>query len=787
MEGRQSIDFGQLGDVIKTAYQTGIHNAGKKSFNDKPWFDEECKRARKYSFAWLKMFRSTSEDFFRRLYIEANSKYKDLCKTKKKLHYEAEAKKLSEYKNSADFWRCVAKLNGKKFIISETLGPDTLCQHFSQLLNPITDPCTFHFAQTSFESEELDAPITVAEINAAYKSLKDGKAPGSDGIPTEFYKYGTPELTKMLEALFNNVLEHGVVPQQFKEALIFPVFKKGCRSQPSNYRGISFLNGSYKVFTTVLQKRLTSWININSLLKEFQAGFRSGYSTVDQIFVLKSIAEAYAAQRKKLYVFFVDFRAAFDSINRGSLMYKLFAKGMSKKFGRVIQNIYEETLVAVWNGENASNWFKTNAGVRQGCTLSPLLFALFIDDIVDSLPGGIEFAGIVIKALLFADDIVLMANSPETLQRMINRLYEFCKMWSLIINLEKSKVMIFKKGGGRRCCNEKWFLSGEQIEVVKKYNYLGMIFTQNLSMEDHLKCKLQKAKIAINTTWRKCFANKYIAHSSKFRVFEAVSESTMLYAAQVWGGSRFEEVEKLLRFYIKRIFRLPPNTPNYAIMLETGLSPLATKTLKLQVDYILKVFNMSSERLPRKVALEALRCNTGWYTKWNDLAHACGISLDLDEANMESWKPKLYQLIAAVDLNFRQQWEREASESLHRSIYSQLNYNLGDRNYFHDDNSCEEISLMIKLRAELLPLNYQPHREDLPVLCNICNMAEREDIFHFVGRCPTLRETRRHFFGVDRISDEQILNMLNELNVTLLFAYCKTALAYRQRIITESF
>lgn len=150
-----------------------------------------------------------------------------------------------------------------------------------------------------------------------------------------------------------------------------------------------------------------------------------------------------------------------------------------------------------------SESFPTRFGVRQGCTLSPSLFALFIDDITDFLPGGIEFAGMIIKALLFADDIVLLACSPESLQLMINRLCEYCCAWNLTVNLDKSKIMIFKKGGGRPCSIEKWFYSGESIEVVKEYKYLGVYFTPNLSMEKHLTEKLAKAKMAIKEMFYK--------------------------------------------------------------------------------------------------------------------------------------------------------------------------------------------------------------------------------------------------------------------------------------------
>lgn len=355
------------------------------------------------------------------------------------------------------------------------------------------------------------------------------------------------------------------------------------------------------------------------------------------------------------------------------------------------------------------------------------------------------------------------------------------------MNLNKSKVMIFKKGGGRICANERWSYNEEVIEVVQEYRYLGVCFTKNLRMEKHLKEKLVKAKNAIGATWKNCFASKHIVHSSKFRVFEAVSESIMLYASQVWGYKQFELVEKLLRFYVKRIFRLPSNTPNYIVMLETGLSPLFIRTLKLHIDYIIKVLHMSNERLPRKAALEVIHRRSSWYAEWMELAQWCGIQLNLDIENLNDWKGSLYKLIEATDIKYREKYIQEATTSVHRALYSRLCHNLGQRNYFRDENSVEQISMMVRLRGELLRLNYVPHREDLPVLCHLCNQKEREDVLHFLGRCPVLMESRRFFFGCNALTEEEMLSHLNEMEVSKLFNYCKVALAYREMIINETF
>ena len=95
--------------------------------------------------------------------------------------------------------------------------------------------------------------------------------------------------------------------------------------------------------------------------------------------------------------------------------------------------------------------------------------------------------------------------------------------------------------------------------------------------------------------------------------------------------------------------------------------------------------------------------------------------------------------------------------------------------------------MMVRLRGEILQLNFVPHRDDLPVLCNLCNQREREDVFHFLGRCPVLKETRRFFFGCNVLNEDEMLSYLNEMEAPKLFNYCKIALAYRERVINEMF
>ena len=300
----------------------------------------------------------------------------------------------------------------------------------------------------------------------------------------------------------------------------------------------------------MLLSRITNWVDENKHLSVYQSGFRSGFSTTDNIFVINTIIQDFQLRQRKLYIFFVDFKAAFDTIDRKALYFKLNQLGMSTKMLRIIKELYNGSKSAVWDGTKALEWFETKTGLKQGCLLSVMLFFLFIDDVTSCLPAGINIANKVIKCLLYADDLILLAESPESLQLMINKLNEYCNSWNLIINLDKSKVMVAGCSRGRCSQREKWYCGRENIEVVKTYKYLGIDVTPTFNMKQHLSSKLIKTKNAINISWNLLLRKKEVPNSAKYKVYEGVLRSMMCYGAQVWGFQEFEEVEKLQRFFI---------------------------------------------------------------------------------------------------------------------------------------------------------------------------------------------------------------------------------------------
>ena len=276
------------------------------------------------------------------------------------------------------------------------------------------------------------------ELNQVINNCKSKKAPSIDRIPFEFYKKFPDIGLQTLLDCFNNIFITGEVPKSFKKAVIFPLHKKGDKAVVSNYQGISFLNCIGKVFTGLLLLRLEHWIEVNNLLNEFQAGFRRGYSTIDNIFNIYNIVNLKLPyKRNKVYAFFVDFSSAFDRISREALWYKLDELGLSTRMKTVLRNSYIGTESAVWNREGYLNFFTTERGVAQGSVTIPTLFALYLHDLHEALDEGIWIEQLNIRVLLYADDIVILALHPKQLQTMIYNLEKYTDKWDLEVNLNK--------------------------------------------------------------------------------------------------------------------------------------------------------------------------------------------------------------------------------------------------------------------------------------------------------------------------------------------------------------
>jgi hypothetical protein len=225
---------------------------------------------------------------------------------------------------------------------------------------------------------------------------------------------------------------------------------------------------AYKLYCSVLNNRLIEWLDEREVIKDEQNGFIKGRSTIDHISTLTSIIETRKKCKLSTFVSFIDFKKAYDTIVRYLLFNKLDNLGLSSKFMLALKAIYSNIECCVRLDGHTTDWFSVNAGLKQGCVLSTVMFNIFINNLIDdikSLNIGIDIDGEKIAISLYADHVVLMAENTEDMQQLINVLDIWCNNNCFKVNLSKSKVMHFRNPSVNRSSNQ-FILNGEVFDYV---------------------------------------------------------------------------------------------------------------------------------------------------------------------------------------------------------------------------------------------------------------------------------------------------------------------------------
>ncbi|XP_067143065.1 uncharacterized protein [Centruroides vittatus] len=388
------LTFEILDDLIKSSFSDWYQRSVGTCIS---WFDVDCRLSIARRNQALKRMRRAKigNSIAVGNFIKERNITRNLCRAKKKLFLKRMNSNLASG-DSKQFWRSINFFIGRKR--SELPALDWV-SYFARKFcfrQYLPDIAVYNWC-VNLQDDLLDTEITEQEVNKVLVSMKNGTAPGIDGIPAELYK-NHPELVGYLASLFNNVYQSGIIPLDWRICKIIPIFKKRRKDLPENYRPISLLPTISKVFCKILGKRLVMWLNKFEVLSDFQ-------------------------------------------------------------------------------------------GVKQGCVLSPLLFNLYLFPLVSKLIaselGGIDLLGTEVKVLTYADDLVVMADSPLGLQRLIDILEMALQELNLSVNINKSKIMVFRNGG-KHSKRENWFLQEGKIEVVDEYKYLGVFFQSNGRFSKHL-------------------------------------------------------------------------------------------------------------------------------------------------------------------------------------------------------------------------------------------------------------------------------------------------------------
>ena len=620
----------------------------------------------------------------------------------------------------------------------------------------------------------LNTNITSIEVKDAAWRLKRRKSVGVDLLPNEILKNNY--LTRILQALFQKCFDAGLVPSAWTKAIIKPIPKAADSDPriPANYRGISLLSCLSKMFTSILNRRITNHINANNGLVEEQNGFRAGRSCVEHIFCLQSMIQTRQVDKLSTFVTFIDFSKEFDRVNRESLLYKLlhYPYPIDGKMYHIIKALYSNTMSCVKINELGTEWFETLQGVRQGDNLSPTLFALFVNDLameIKAMNVGVKVGERQVPILLYADDVAIISETETDMQAMLNVVREWCNKWNMSVNLTKTKAMHFRIPNSN-LTQTKFLFGNDEVKYVKYYKYLGVYFDEFLNFDFHKQEISDSGLNALGGLIQKYKNIECMSHRSYKRYFDTCVWPVVDYGAEVWGYNSGSSIESVQTKAIRIFLGVHKFAAHLAISGDIGWIPCEVKLKISTLRLWNKLVKMEDSRLP-KIIFNHIFENKGskWIDSIQDVCNELGFHLSSTRMfDIDLCKSSLMD-------TFKHKWATQSSNKPKLRSYVQFKQHYFTENYINLNLNREQRSILAQVRCGTLPLKIETGRfVGTPKenrLCDICNNGQVEDEFHFIFYCEFYSNERNEFYDTIKQKYLNFDNILDAPKLRCLFTF----------------
>ena len=382
----------------------------------------------------------------------------------------------------------------------------------------------------------------------ALKNLPSKVSYGPDGIPPLLLKMTRSSIAKPLCRIFNDSLSTGSIPDQWREAKIVPIYKKkGENSDPSNYRPVSLTVAASKVFERIIKDEMMQFLRTNNLITSKQHGFLSRRSTLTN--VLRTLNSWFKARshHKIVHCVYIDFAKAFDTVSHPKLIHKLSMYGFAGNLLTWIKAFLTDRTQYVMVENCKSRTCPVFSGVPQGTVLGPLLFMMYVNDLVDCVQTA--------DISLYADDAKIFDFLPSNvrqsylLQEDLRRVHEWSNTWQLSVAIQKCSVFVF----GNYVDAPQYFLGNVQLDVTREINDLGFMLSQNQKFSAHC-AKISKRALRLSAHIFRVFKTR----KTKFllKMFETYVRPIVECGVQVWSPHLLKDIdviEKVQRSFTKRI------------------------------------------------------------------------------------------------------------------------------------------------------------------------------------------------------------------------------------------
>jgi len=570
----QQLDHNQPINTIYEQFTNAIHQAAHNSIGTKvtkhkpkPWWKKSLNKyvytARKHYRKW----RKTKKPADRIQWQQSNAVKRKAINTAKKVYTNQLSKQLNT-STPTTFWKQWSKItktpatkklpilqhNNQHITNIETKlellnnnfikppqHPPQLDHQFHQQIETYITNIDNDDMKSPLNQTNLNAPITINEIQQATKRLKNNKAMGPDNIHNQLITNGGPIMHQSLQQLFNISLNQGILPTQWKMANICAIPKPSRDpTKVTNYRPISLLSCVGKLMERVLSFRLTNYLQQHQLITKHQHGFQPNKRTTDLLtYFVESIYKSFDL-KSATHAAFLDISKAYDSVWRNGLIFKLHQQfHLRGKLYKWLTDFLQNRWCRVHNNQHYSTWQQPTVGVPQGAVLSPILFIMYINDIPSTITNTTRIG-------MFADDIALwtppepkysLTRITNNLQQDLDNIFSWSTKWKLLFNPNKCSIITFTKL--RTVPPPNLQLNNTQIPTTTdSAKYLGIWFDPKLTWNQHItKTKLKATKRILQLS-QFTGINWGITYKTILHLYKTIVLPILDYGCFLWDGSK---------------------------------------------------------------------------------------------------------------------------------------------------------------------------------------------------------------------------------------------------------
>ena len=729
--------------------------------------------------------------------LKVKKAYNKILRSEKRKNKLIKLHQLKIAKDSHDHKKYWELINQQKVQKKNKVISDLKAENFKEQIKQrdtnqkmlIADNSTIKgkiFKQKVKDSEnELNFEITLEEVVKALKLAQNSKSSGPDGFVYEMLKNNIQETSLILLKLFNNIKNSEQIP--WKTSWTLPIYKCGDKNSLSSYRCINLSSCIEKLLTKIINERLSKWFEKYQIINSEQTGFQKGNSVLDNILLLKEVMKIYKKQNRPVYICFLDLSKAFDSVPLNNLKSKLHAILPEGSLLSLIINLIENKNYRVlYNGEETELYTLTE-GVPQGDSMSPTLFCLYINDMVDTLRQNERITDPVvindmkIATVIYADDIVLMSQSQEGIIRQIKIVQDFCSGNGLKINYKKTKVMIGNSKPKYKCLEIVTNDNSQEIEIVNNYKYLGMWLNYKNSNKTHIEAleKIGRKSSFMTTKILKEFGEingKFLRDT-----FEMLSLSKMKYCAELCFCDNLSKLNQIQYQFYKRFCYLKITTPNYCLIGEFGIKPIEYHFYRAALRYWIRILQSDEKSLLKQLYkqistnMEEQRLSNTWCWQIKKLLLDLNLEdLWLNQGSHEKLNLK-YKIDTRLKDYFREKWIKSAIASRKGIDYLEMTlFSCETKQYLNYIMKDRSVNRMLKWRTSNYNLlvetertrNRKPYEERI---CNLCDIGKVQDVYHVIVECPRFFDFRsKRMSFVASFSKSELYTYFNNISIKQL-------------------